>query len=527
MPYLESLELQNHVADSLLRHNYNLDDLPDIFTQVDRENILLDSVKAFIAKPKGCFIGGEWMHSDTDSVIPVYEPFTGKVLNVIPNLSVSEVDEAVVAARKAFANPEWRGMKPMARQAMLLRLSDLVEENAEQLAQIESLDNGKSITGARAELSSAINHIRYMAGWCSKIEGKVNTVSASGQQHAYTLKEPVGVVAGIIPWNFPLVMAVWKIIPALVTGCTVILKPAEQTPLSALRLAELIAEAGFPKGVVNVITGTGVQVGAALASHPGINKIAFTGSTAVGKSIGKSAMENITRVSLELGGKSPLIVFADADIDKVIKGAANAIFYNQGQVCCAGSRLYIHRDIHDKVVAGIAAIADSLTLASGLDASCGMAPLVSKPHQLRVNGYIAQGLSEGAKLATKRSIVEGDGYFVAPTVLTDTHNAMAVVREEIFGPVLVVQAFEDEEEALRLANDSSYGLGASIWSNDLTRVHRLIPQIEAGVVWVNTHNLGDPSQPFGGYKQSGIGREQGREQLDMFLETKSVWIDLN
>jgi phenylacetaldehyde dehydrogenase len=375
-------------------------------------------------------------------------------------------------------------------------------------------------------MAMAVDFIRYMAGWATKIEGTTNDVSIpfipQAKYFAFTRKEPVGVVGAIIPWNFPLLMAAWKIGPALAAGCTVVLKPAEETPLTALRLGELTIEAGIPPGVVNIVTGLGPTAGAALAAHAGIDKIAFTGSTEVGKHVQRAAVDNMTRVSLELGGKSPVIVLEDADPAQAAAGAANAIFFNQGQVCTAGSRLYVQRSAFDRVVAELSAIAGKLKLGPGLDPSSELGPLVSTTQRDRVCGYIAHGVEQGARIAAGGGRSGERGYFVQPTVLVDARQDMRVVQEEIFGPVVVAMPFDDVEEAVRLANDTMYGLGASIWSNDLGRVHRLIPRIKAGTVWVNCHSMLDSSLPFGGFKQSGIGREMGRAALDLFTETKSV-----
>ncbi|NDP43736.1 MAG: aldehyde dehydrogenase family protein, partial [Aromatoleum sp.] len=408
-----------------------------------------------------------------------------------------------------------------------LALADKVEANAQQLAEIESIDNGKSVMLARhVDMAMAVDFLRYMAGWATKIEGATHDVSVpfmpQAKFFAWTRKEPVGVVGAIIPWNFPLLMAAWKIGPALAAGCTVVLKPAEETPLTALRLGELILEAGIPPGVVNIVTGLGETAGAALAAHPGIDKIAFTGSTAVGKLVQRAAVDNLTRVSLELGGKSPVIVLDDADPAQAAAGAAQAIFFNQGQVCTAGSRLYVQKKLFDRVVADLAAIAGKMKVGHGLDPTNEIGPLVSELQMQRVCGYIDSGIGQGAKVATGGGRAGDKGYFVKPTVLVGARQDMRVVQEEIFGPVVVALPYDDIDEAVRLANDTPYGLGASIWSNDLARVHRLIPRIKAGTVWVNCHSMLDASLPFGGFKQSGIGREMGRAALDLFTETKSV-----
>jgi phenylacetaldehyde dehydrogenase len=406
-------------------------------------------------------------------------------------------------------------------------LADLVESNAQNLAEIESIDNGKSVMVARyVDVALAADFFRYMAGWATKIEGSTNDVSVpfapDSKFVAFTRKEPIGVVGAIIAWNFPLLLAAWKLGPALATGCTVVLKPAEQTPMSALRLGELIQEAGYPAGVVNIVTGYGQSAGAALAGHPGINKVTFTGSTEVGKLVGKLALENMTRISLELGGKSPIVVLDDYDPAAAAAGAAQAIFFNAGQVCCAGSRLYVHKKIFDRVVSDLSDIAGKMKIGKGLDPSNDLGPLVSRTQMDRVCSYIGSGVQQGATVVSGGSRSGTAGFFVQPTVLVDVNPKMRVVAEEIFGPVLVAMPYDDLDEVAAWANDTMYGLGASIWSNDLSRVHRLIPKIKAGTVWVNCHNILDSAMPFGGYKQSGFGREMGKASLDLFTESKSV-----
>jgi phenylacetaldehyde dehydrogenase len=364
-----------------------------------------------------------------------------------------------------------------------------------------------------------------MAGWATKIEGSSVQPSVpfmpGAQFHGYTLREPVGVVGAIVAWNFPLLLACWKLGPALATGCTVVLKPAEDTPLTALRLGELALEAGYPPGVLNVVPGLGGDAGAALSSHPDVDKLTFTGSTGVGKLIGKAAMDHMTRVTLELGGKSPTIVLEDADPQEAAAGAANAIFFNQGQVCCAGSRLYVQRKLFDNLVADITDIAGRIRLGNGLDPNTEMGPLVSAVQQQRVHGFIEKGLAEGARITTGGDR-QGPGFFIQPTVVVDVDQRSSLVQEEIFGPVLVAMPFDDIDEAVRIANDSQYGLGASIWSNNLSAVHRMIPRIKSGSVWVNCHTALDPSLPFGGFKQSGLGREMGAACIEHYTEIKSV-----
>jgi phenylacetaldehyde dehydrogenase len=484
-------------------------------------------VAAFLRRPARLLIGGEWVPSAAKDRIPVIDPATGAEVASIADASSADVDKAVAAAREAFERGPWATMLPAHREALIWKLAQLIDEHADELAELESIDNGKTKQMASiVDVPGARNYFRYMAGWATKIEGSTIDVSVGGLKggriNAYTRREPVGVVAQIIPWNFPLVMAAWKLGPALAAGCTCILKPAEQTPLTALRLGDLIIEAGFPPGVVNILTGYGESVGAALVTHPGVDKIAFTGSTLVGKAINKAATDTLKRVSLELGGKSPVIVLPDADVDTVVGGAAGAIFFNAGQVCAAGSRLYVHRKIFDRVVEGVGGAAQSIRLGPGLDPSTQMGPLVSREQQERVMGYIKSGRDEGASVVAGGDTPAHPGFYVKPTVMADVNRSMRVVQEEIFGPVLVAQRFDELDEVAALANDTPYGLSASIWSNDLKAVHRLIPKVKAGTVWVNTHGPVDANMPFGGFKHSGLGREHGRVGIEMYTELKSV-----
>src|SRR6202034_4086783 len=459
--------------------------------------------------------------------LAVFDPATGREIGSVAEAGLEDVDRAVAAARAAFESGPWSEMLPVAREALLWKLADLIEQHAAELAELESLDNGKTrFMASIIDVPGARDYFRYMAGWATKVEGTTMQTSIGGipgaKFHTYVAREPVGVVAQIIPWNFPLAMAAWKLGPALAVGCTCILKPAEQTPLSALRLGELIREAGFPPGVVNILTGEGETTGAALVAHPGVDKIAFTGSTDVGKLINKSSTDTVKRVSLELGGKSPVIVLPDADPQAVAGGSAGAIFFNAGQVCTAGSRLYVHRSIFDKVVEGVSGAASAIRLGPGLDQTTEMGPLVSKEQKERVLGYIESARKQGASGAVGGEAPSRPGYFVKPTVLVNVREDMKVVREEIFGPVLVAQRFDELDEVVKAANNTPYGLGASIWSNNLSAVQRLVPRIKAGTVWVNCHNMVDPNMPFGGFKQSGIGREHGRMAIDMYTEVKSV-----
>jgi len=491
---------------------------------------LLPATTAFIQRAPRMLVGGAWVEAADGQTMPLHNPATGEVLCVVPKATPEDVDRAVLAARYAFDDSAWTRTRPRERQNLLWKLADLMERDAQLLAQLECLNNGKSAAVAQVmDVQLSIDFLRYMAGWATKIEGSSVEVSLplmpNDQFHSFIRREAVGVVGAIVAWNFPLLLACWKLGPALATGCTVVLKPADETPLSALKLAELVQEAGYPEGVFNVVTGTGITAGSALTHNPLVDKLTFTGSTAVGKQIGKIAMDNMTRVTLELGGKSPTIVMADADLATAAAGAAQAIFFNQGQVCCAGSRLYVQRKHFDNVVADIADIANAMKLGNGLDSSVDMGPLISARQQERVAHYIEMGRESGATIACGGEQY-GPGFFVKPTVIVDVDQQHSLVQEEIFGPVLVAIPFDDEADALRMANDSPYGLGASIWSNDLGAVHRMIPRIKSGSVWVNCHSALDPALPFGGYKMSGVGREMGYAAIEHYTELKSVLIKL-
>jgi phenylacetaldehyde dehydrogenase len=478
------------------------------------------NVEQFIGAPRQLFINGQWADAASGKTFATPNPATGETLANIAEGDAEDIDRAVRAARRAFEDGPWSKMTASERGRIIWRIGDLILEHTDELAQLESLDNGKPFGVAQAaDVPLAADLFHYMAGWATKIEGNTINISVpympGANFHAYTLREPVGVCGQIIPWNFPLLMAAWKLGPALATGNCVILKPAEQTPLSALRLAELMAEAGLPEGVVNVVTGFGETAGAALAAHDDVDKIAFTGSTEVGKLIVQAAAGNLKKVSLELGGKSPNIVFEDAE-DGAVEGAANAIFFNHGQCCVAGSRLFVQQSRFDEVVDGVAEIAKSIKLGSGMESGTQMGPLVSDEQLQRVTGYLESG---GGRFGDR-------GYFVEPTVITNATPDMKIVREEIFGPVVVASPFSDLDEIAAQANDTDYGLGAGIWTRDISKAHALAKKLRAGTVWINCYNVFDAALPFGGYKQSGWGREMGHEVLEAYTEVKAVTTQL-
>jgi len=488
------------------------------------------SVEEFTATPRKLFIGGQWVDAASGQTFDTPNPATGETLAAVAEGDAEDINRAVSAARNAFDDGPWGRLTPSERGKLLWKVGDLILEHADELAQLESLDNGKPVDVARgADVPLAADMFHYMAGWATKIEGNTINISVpympGANFHSYTLREPVGVCGQIIPWNFPLLMAAWKLAPALTTGNTVVLKPAEQTPLTALLLAQLIAEAGIPEGVVNVVTGFGETAGAALAAHDDVDKVAFTGSTEVGKLIVQAAAGNLKKVSLELGGKSPNIVFDDADTGAV-EGAANAIFFNHGQCCVAGSRLFVQEDRFDEVVNGVAEIAKGIKLGPGMESGTQMGPLVSDEQLRRVTGFLESGVSEGATTVTGGNRHGETGYFVEPTVITNTRPDMKIVREEIFGPVVVAAPFRSLDEIAAEANNSTYGLGAGIWTKDISKAHALAKKLRAGTVWINCYNVFDASLPFGGYKQSGWGREMGHEVLEAYTEVKAVTTQL-
>ncbi len=489
-----------------------------------------EATRRFTSEPRKLLIDGQWRESASGKTFETYDPATGTVLASVAEGDAQDVDLAVAAARKALDGP-WSKLTPSERGRIVHRIGDLIMEHADELAELETLDNGKpKAVALAADVPLAADLFWYMAGWATKLKGGTVTPSVpympGAEFHAYTLREPVGVVGQIIPWNFPLLMAAWKLGPALATGCTVVLKPAEQTPLSALRLGELLLEAGVPDGVVNIVPGFGETAGAALAGHDDVDKIAFTGSTEVGKLIARTATGNLKRVSLELGGKSPNIVFSDADVDAAIAGAAQGIFFNQGEVCSAGSRLYVQEDQFDRVVEGLSSAASAIRVGHGLDPSTEMGPLVSQEQFDRVTRYLSIGEQEGNRATVGGSAIEGDGWFVQPTVIVDATADSTIVREEVFGPVIAAMPFSDLDDLARQANDSAYGLAAGVWTRDISKAHQLAKKIKAGTVHLNSYHVFAAELPFGGYKQSGWGREMGEEVLNNYLETKSVIVGL-
>ncbi|GAA1373802.1 aldehyde dehydrogenase family protein [Peribacillus frigoritolerans] len=483
-------------------------------------------VQEFLKGTKKLLINGELVEAASGKTFETLDPSNGKVLAVVSEAGPEDVDKAVKAARTAFDKGPWKKMSASERSRLIYKLADLMEEHKEALAQLDTLDNGKPIgETTNADVPLAIDHFRYYAGWTTKIVGQ--TIPVAGNYFNYTRHEAVGVVGQIIPWNFPLLMAAWKLGAALATGCTIVLKPAEQTPLSALYLGQLALEAGFPPGVLNVIPGFGETAGSPLVDHPDVDKIAFTGSTSVGKMIMRQASATVKKISLELGGKSPNIILPDADMSKAIPGALMGIMFNQGQVCCAGSRLYIQKKSYDNVVADLVSHAKNIKQGAGLDPSTQIGPLVSSEQMERVGGYIEKGKSEGAEVVTGGNYGQGEGYFVTPTIFAGVEDEMTIAKEEIFGPVVAAMPFDDLDDVINRANNSEYGLAAGLWTQDVKKAHYVANELKAGTVWVNCYNAFDAASPFGGYKQSGIGREMGSYALDNYTEVKSVWINLN
>jgi phenylacetaldehyde dehydrogenase len=483
------------------------------------------TTRDFVGTTRRLLIDGQWVEAASGKTFVTTDPATEQEITYVAHGGAEDIDRAVAAARRAFEEGPWRTITPSARGQIIWRLADLLEKHADEFAELEALDNGKPLSVARtADVPLAVDHFRYMAGWATKIEGNTIPISVPST-FACTLLEPVGVVGQIIPWNFPLLMAAWKLGPALATGCTVVLKPAEQTPLSALRLGELFQEAGLPDGVLNIVTGFG-DAGARLAAHPGVDKVAFTGSTEVGKLVVQAAAGNLKKVSLELGGKAPLIIYRDADIENAIANAATAAFFNHGQCCTAGSRLYVEHDIYDEVVTGIAEQAGKIKVAPAFDPGSQMGPLISDEQFERVNAYLAAGFAGGATALAGGGRRGDKGYFIEPTVLTNVSQDMTIVREEIFGPVLPAMPFDDPREIAAAANDTNYGLAAGVWTKDISKAIKTAEMVRAGTVWVNTYHVYDAALPFGGYKESGWGREMGHQVLSNYLESKSVVVGL-
>jgi acyl-CoA reductase-like NAD-dependent aldehyde dehydrogenase len=466
-------------------------------------------------------IDGVWSEARSGKSFETLNPATETVLGRAASGEAADVDLAVAAARRALENPTWSGMSPHERSRLLTRIADRIEANAEELARIESLDNGAPLMVTRGMVAGVVQTFHYFAGWPTKIHGETNP-AAEGLFN-FTVREPVGVCGQIVPWNGPLSMAAWKIAPALACGNTIVLKPAEQTPLSTVRLGELMLEAGAPPGVINIVTGFGETAGAAIAAHPGIDKVAFTGSTEVGKMILRASAGNLKRVTLELGGKSPNIVFPDADLQAAAMAAMMGFCLLSGQFCTAGTRILVHESIHDQFAEMLVAMTAQMVVGDPFDPATTMGPLISKSQFDRVTGYIETGRGEGAKLAAGGDRISGPGYFVKPTIFTEGRNDMRIAREEIFGPVTLLIPFRDDEDAVRLANDTDFGLAAAVWTRDFGRAHRISRALKAGTVWINTYNELDMASPFGGYKQSGIGRELGRQSIDAYTETKSVF----
>jgi aldehyde dehydrogenase (NAD+) len=471
------------------------------------------------------FIANQWRPSASGERFPVINPATEEVIAEVAVASPQDIEDAVAAARTCFEGHAWRSLSARKRGALLYRAADLLEQRAEQMARLETLHNGKPLFESRIDIAMTVETLRYYAGWADKLTGE--TLPVDGAFFTYTLREPVGVVAAIVPWNFPLNLACWKFAPALAAGCTVILKPASETPLTALAMADIMVEAGFPPGAFNVLPGGGSTVGAALVEHPGVDKIAFTGSTEVGQQIMRQAAGTLKRVTLELGGKSPNLIFADADLKAAVRGAQNGIFYGKGEVCAAGSRLLVERSVHDQVIEELAARAKTLVPGDPFDPKTRLGAVVSRKQRDKVLSYIETGKREARLVAGGQpASVNGRGFFVEATVFDEAKPGMRIVEEEIFGPVLAVLTFEDLEEAVALANRTRYGLAAGIWTKDIRKAHQVARAIRAGTVWINTYNSYDSAAPFGGYKASGFGRDLGREALDGYTEVKTVWVGL-
>lgn len=489
-----------------------------------------DTLQFLSSGPKQLFINGEWVSAVNGEYFATLNPATGEELAQVALAGPEDVDRAVRAARSAFESGPWRQMSGEDRGALLWKLADLIDRHADELAELETLDNGKPLrVSRRGDLPFTSRHYRYYAGLAGKMEGSTIPISIPNQ-FVYTLREPVGVVGLIIPWNFPILMAAWKMAPALACGNTILLKPAEETPLTALRLGDLINEAGFPPGVINILTGPGEPTGAAITAHRGVDKISFTGSTEVGRKVMEAAARsNLKKVSLELGGKSPNVIFADADLNKAPKGALWAVFSTAGQECVAGARLFIERPVFDQVLESLAAEAQKIRVGNGFAPKVHIGPIISDRQLERVQGFIKSGQTGGGRLVTGGERMGGElvnGYFLSPAIFTHEDDSLPLVQEEIFGPVVAATPFDSWDELIQRANNTRYGLAAGVWTENLSKAHRFAQAVHAGTVWVNGYGLFDAAAPFGGYKESGFGREMGQEALDLYSQTKTVWVGL-
>ena len=481
----------------------------------------------FLLSEQRMFVNGEFIEAGDKDTIDVVEPSTASHLTSVPSGTTDDVDRAVESARIALREGDWVKMKPAARERLLFKLADAIEKNAQTLGEIETIDNGKAIGPCiEMDILGGAELLRYMAGFATKLDGATRQVSIPGDHMAWTFREPVGVVGAIVPWNWPFNMAMWKMAAALAVGCTMVIKPAQQTSLSMLFFAKLCKEVGLPPGVINIVTGRGSTIGDYLANHTGIDKVSFTGSTPVGRTVGEAAGRALSPVTLELGGKSPMIAFNDADPKAVAAATRWSVYFNAGQVCSAGSRLYAHSSVYDDVVAELAKVTSAMNISPGLDPDCDMGPVISESAKRSILAYIDKGKAEGAELVFGGNELDRPGYFIEPTLFAASDNDMTIVQEEIFGPVLVVLKFDDDEEALRLANDNIYGLAGSIWTKDISRALRYSARLEAGTVWINNHDIVDSNMPCGGFKQSGFGKDMGPEQLNYFTRTKAVWATL-
>ncbi|SFD43053.1 aldehyde dehydrogenase (acceptor) [Lentibacillus persicus] len=488
------------------------------------------TAQEFVSKPLKMFIGGKWVDALSGRTTEIRNPADGTLITTAAEAEKEDVNFAVIQARKAFEEGSWARMKPNERAKLMLKVADLIEEHSEELAHLDTLDYGQPLSTTLNFPVAAADNFRYYAGWATKITGETHTSSVPGEIFNYTRREPLGVCAGIVPWNAPLMNAVMKITAPLAVGNTVVIKPSEETPISLLRLGELIQEAGIPDGVVNIVTGHGATAGDALASHADVDKIAFTGSTAVGRKIIQNSAVNIKKVTLELGGKSAHVIFSDADYETALQSASNAIFWNSGQVCFAGSRLFVEKGIYDRFLSDLAEYSKNYRIGNGFDESSVIGPLISAKQKKRVLDYMDIGQKEGAEMLIGGEAIEGEldkGHFVKPTVMANVNNDMTIAKEEIFGPVVSAIPFDGEDEMINLANQTDYGLGGGICTTNLKKAHKVANALNTGNIWVNTYNITEPNSPFGGYKQSGIGRENGAASIDSYTEVKNVWIDLN